>query len=133
MNRKGTYVEVRIEEMRELFKAEKGWKESVSLGNEIVFDFTMPAKPYVTVRVWSSIHTGNRPTTVGDFMNMAEADRLAFSASNGQDSIKVCAFNNKTDRGIRKSLRSNRVEGWQGRVKSKVVAMIKDIFSDRRV
>jgi len=40
---------------------------------------------------------------------------------NGGDAIRVCAVNTKTDRGLVKSRRVHRTQGWRDNLKSRVM------------
>lgn len=100
-----TYVQVTIEQMREKLKATKGWTEKV-IGNEIVFDFPIKSQPGVVIRVFSSIKAFDHQAGLG--------------RGKGKDAIRVCAFNQKTERGILKSKRVYRTTNWRDNLEKKV-------------
>jgi hypothetical protein len=99
-----TYITILESEFDEIFQPEKKWvKEFSGHTKEIVYVKRFISKPNVVVKVYSSIHTND-----------------GISRGCGKDSIKVCAVNTKTNRGVIKSNRINRVPGWEDRLKKKV-------------
>ena len=106
------FVQIQLSEMKELFKAEKGWifldPSSNSNIKEYVFDLELKKHPGVFVRVFSSIsvHT--------------DSVRKC-----GEDAIRVCAFDTKKKRGLVKSLRTNRTKNWRINLKNRVVEVLK--------
>jgi len=99
------YVPISIEEMRPLFQKTdsrgRRWEEGVQGKSEIVFDF--PLATNCIVRVWTSCHTST---------DMA--------AGSGNDSIKVCAFNPISKRGLVKAARVYRTKNWRDNLKDRV-------------
>jgi len=112
------YANIKIEEMRELLKADKGWLETIESGNEYVFNYPLKKKNTIVIKVWSSIH---------DMKDMKLGQFNAIAAKRGGDSIKVCAVDVGMNRGVRKTPHINRMDGWQGRVKDRVVELLKDL------
>jgi len=102
------YVAIELNEVKELLKEEKGWKEvDVANVHEHVFDWAVPERDGVVVRVYSSISKDFGCRKVG------------------ADAIRICAVDVKRNRGLVKSLRVYRVPNWQERVKSRVWKVIK--------
>jgi hypothetical protein len=103
-----TYKNVTIEEMRGLLRAEKGWKEAIQENTkEQVFSFNLTRYPFIQLRVYSGIVDGQ-------------------SRKVGQDAIRVCAINLKTDKGFIKAKRVHRVEGWRDNLQKRVIQVITD-------
>lgn len=99
------YVTILESEFDEIFSPDRKWvKEFSGHAKEIVYVKRFVSKPNIVVKVYSSIHKNN-----------------GISRACGKDSIKVCAVNTKTDRGVIKSNRINRVPGWELRLKNKVI------------
>lgn len=107
----GKYILILEGEFDTIFKAEKGWVKDYS-GNaeEIVYKKSLKSKPDVMVKVYSSIHKNS-----------------GLSRKVGQDAIRVCAINTRTNRGVRASRRINRVPGWEERVVNRVTEMWEDL------
>jgi hypothetical protein len=100
----GRYCIITELEMDNIFKAEKKWnKEYYGLSSEIVYTKIIGKKPWIQVKVYSSIKKNS-----------------GLSAGIGQDAIRVCAVNLKTDRGLIKTNRINRVPNWDKRLVAKV-------------
>lgn len=112
------YVNIKIEQVRELLKAEKGWVETVESGKEHVFTYTLKKSPNVVIKVWSSVH---------DMQTMTLGDYCAASAKRGGDSIKVCAVDTVANKGLRKTPRIHRSGDWQKRIKDRVIELLKDL------
>lgn len=99
-----SYVTILESEFDAIFLPERHWvKEINDYTKEIIYTKRFISKPNVVVKVYSSIH---------------KKDGL--SRECGKDSIKVCAVNTKTNKGVVKSNRINRVPGWDVRLKAKV-------------
>ena len=107
-----TYTNVTIEQMREMLRSDKGWKESTGDGSqyntkEQVFSCPLKRYPFILLRVYTGIVDGQ-------------------SRAVGQDAIRVCAVNLKTQRGFVKAKRVHRVEGWRDNLKKRVIQVITD-------
>lgn len=99
-----SYVTILESEFDAIFLPERNWvKEYNGHAKEIIYTKRFITKPNVIVKVYSSIHKND-----------------GVSRGCGKDAIRVCAVNTKTDRGVVKSNRINRVPGWDGRLKAKV-------------
>jgi hypothetical protein len=105
----GTYTIITEMEMDTLFKATKGWSKHTE-GGEYVYTYTTKKNPDIVVKVFSSV----TPSGV--------------SRKVGQDAVRVCAVNTKTNRGIIKTGRVNRTAGWDERTRQKVLDVISKIF-----
>jgi predicted ATP-grasp superfamily ATP-dependent carboligase len=109
-----TYTDISIGQMREVLRRDKGWRE-VELDNvrEYVFDWPIKSEGEDTgcvVRVYTSISKwGNH------------------SRGCGADAIRVCAVNLRTGKGLKKAKRVNRTDGWQDRLKDRVLAVVENI------
>ena len=104
-----TYTQIVLEEMTDVLKAEKGWKPYNS-HKEYVYDWSVPGLDGVVVRVYTSVAKGN-----------GQGRRC------GGDAIRVCAVNTKTDRGLVKSRRVHRTQGWRDNLRSRVMDTIKTV------
>lgn len=104
---KGTYVEVTEMEFDVLFKADKGWNKTIK-GNEYVYSYVSKKNENITVFVYSSV----TPSGVG--------------RKCGGDAIRITAVNTKTNKGIMKSKRVYRTEGWDERTKAKVLETLNE-------
>ena len=107
------YIKITKKEMDGILKADKGWICNVS-GNEYVYDFHLSKLP-VIIKVASSIRI--------------DSDR---AKNKGSDSIKVYAVmkdgldkKDKIIRGLIKSTRLQRVDGWECRLVKAVLDSIK--------
>lgn len=99
-----SYVTILESEFDAIFLPERNWvKEYSGHAKEIIYTKRFITKPNVIVKVYSSIHKND-----------------GVSRGCGKDAIRVCAVNTKTDRGVVKSNRINRVPGWDVRLKAKV-------------
>jgi len=105
------YEQVSIQDMREMFKVEHGWSESI-IGHEYVFDYELKGRPGIKVRVWTSV------------------SRDGNGRGKGSDAIRVAAFDAWIDKGLRKTPHIKRTKGWQGRVKERVKELIADLLID---
>jgi hypothetical protein len=100
-------------EMDAIFKPEKNWvKEYSGYYKEVVYSKIPKSKPWLQIRVYSSINKNN-----------------GISAGVGNDSIKVCAISLKTDKGVIKTKRINRVPGWDGRLINRVTEVWNDLMN----
>jgi hypothetical protein len=98
------YVTITEAEFDCIFKPERNWaKEYSGNANEVVYTKRLLTKPDILVKIYSSIHKNN-----------------GLSRGVGQDAIRICAVNTKTDRGVMKTRRINRVPGWEVRVVERV-------------
>ena len=105
----GTYTDIKIDEVRDLLKVDKGWVENENVGvNEYVFDWAVSSKPGEIVRVYSSVSKCNGK-----------------GRGCGRDAIRVCAFRSDTDRGLVRSRRVHRVAGWRDNLRSRVMDVLK--------
>tara|TARA_R110002167_G_scaffold98020_2_gene258240 strand:- start:3845 stop:4168 length:324 start_codon:yes stop_codon:yes gene_type:complete len=104
-----TYTTITELEFDSLLKHSKGWGKKV-VGNEFVYSYVPKKNPDTMVKVYSSIKLDGVSKTVGC------------------DSIKVCAINTKTERGIIKSSRINRTAGWDVRTKAKILEVMSKIW-----
>lgn len=99
-----TYCVITELEMDAIFKPEKNWvKEYSGYHKEIVYAKTLKSKPWIKVMVYSSLNKNS-----------------GLSAKCGSDAIRVCAISLKTDKGIIKTKRINRVPGWETRLIERV-------------
>lgn len=103
-----TYVIVTELEFDALFQSSKGWRKEVK-GMEYVYSYALKRQPDVSILVYSSVNT------------------TGLGRKCGGDAIRICSINTKTNKGVRKSVRVYRTQGWEERTKEKVVVMIKDI------
>jgi hypothetical protein len=103
-----TYVTITELEFDGLLQHAKGWTKDKS-GNEIVYSYTSKKNPDIMVLVYSSITNG-------------------VSRKCGADAIRICAVNTRTNKGVLKSTRVNRVAGWNERVKERVIETIEKIW-----
>lgn len=96
-----TYVSISREEMDDVLKADKGWTVNGDVqAREVVYDFVIPSIGK-TVRVYSSVtRDGGRSRGVG------------------RDAIRICVPK------LVKSVRVNRVPGWQQRLREAVINVI---------
>lgn len=108
-----TYCPVTEFEMDAVLKAEKGWKKEYDdqFTKELVYTFSPPSRPFLQFKVYSSI---KKNTSV--------------SRGCGEDAIRFCCINLKTQKGVRKTGRINRVPNWEIRLQERMTAMIKDVF-----
>jgi hypothetical protein len=107
-----TYCTITELEMDSIFQSEKNWiKEYTDYHSEIVYTKTLKSKPWIQVKVYSSLRKNN-----------------GVSAGVGQDAIRVCAINIKTNKGIIKSRRINRVPNWEQRLKPRVEEVWKQLL-----
>ena len=107
------YVSITEKEMDELLKADKGWsKEESIFTSEIIYTYQMQKKPHYIVKVFSSIRK-----------------QVGVSKGCGKDAIRVAAVNTKTNKGLIKNKRINRVPGWDVRLKQRVIDTIKELNS----
>ena len=91
-------------EMDAIFKPEKNWvKEYSGFHKEVVYSKLTKNKPWLQIRVYSSINKNN-----------------GISAGVGKDALRVCVINIKTDKGVIKTKRINRVPGWNDRLVARV-------------
>lgn len=107
--KKGKYCVVTELQFDELLQSSKGWVKEVK-GKEYVYGYRTTKNPDIVVYVYSTITN----------------DGLGRKC--GADAVRVCAVNTRTQRGIIKSSRVYRTPGWDLRVKSKVLDVIKQIF-----
>lgn len=99
-----SYVTILEGEFDAIFRPERNWvKEYNGSAKEIIYTKRFISKPDVIVKVYSSIHKND-----------------GVSRGCGKDAIRVVAVNTKTNRGVVKSNRINRVPGWEDRLKKKV-------------
>lgn len=107
------YIIILEAEMDNVLQSEKGWtKETSGHAKEIVYVFNLKTRPDFQVRIYSSVHMDS-----------------SLSRGVGQDAIRVCAINTRTQKGLAKSTRVNRVPGWETRVKERVIEVINKIKS----
>lgn len=100
-----TYCTILEGEFDAIFKPEKNWNKELSgYAQEIVYTKSLKSRPWVLIKVYSSIHKNS-----------------GVSRGVGQDSIKICAINSKTNKGILKTKRIHRTPGWQERVIARVL------------
>jgi len=103
-----TYTKITELEFDEVLKAERGWTKEFAYG-EYVYSFRLKKNPDVEIKVFSSISNGS-------------------SKPVGKDAIRICAVNTRTNKGILKAKRINRVPGWDARLKERVIEMINNVF-----
>lgn len=107
------YVTILEAEFDLIFKAEKGWvKDYSGQAEEVIYTKRLKTKPDIIVKVYSSIHKNN-----------------GLSRGVGQDAIRICAVNTKTDRGVMKTRRINRVPDWETRVVIRVTEVWNNLLS----
>jgi hypothetical protein len=99
-----TYTVVTLDEMNDVLKASKGWVQVDGSAREYVYEWKVPQCHGVVIRVYTSIH---KDTAVG--------------RRKGGDAIRVCAVNTVKDRGLVKSRRVHRTQGWRENLKSRVL------------
>lgn len=103
-----TYTNVTIEQMREILRVDKGWKETHEpKTKETVFYCPLVRYPFVHLKVYTGIVEGQ-------------------SRGVGKDAIRVCSVNMKYKSGWIKAKRVHRVEGWRDNLKKRVVQVITD-------
>lgn len=111
-----TYQTILLADFDALLKSDKGWVKDVQAGsNEFVFSYSLKNTPHIMIKVFSSINAKDCVSRVC-----------------GGDAIRVCAINTRTQRGIRKSSRINRIPGWNDRLKARICDMIVDLKKDYR-
>ena len=103
-----TYTLVTLDQMQDVLKADKGWKVIDCSGKEHVFEWNVPSRNGIVIRVYTSIH---KDTSVG--------------RRKGGDAIRVCAVNTIKDRGLVKSRRVHRTQGWRDNLRSRVMDTLK--------
>ncbi len=108
------YVTILESEFDNLFTPEKNWKKDIMNNREIVYSKPLLTRPHILVKVYSSIRKDD-----------------GISRGVGQDAIRVCAINTKTDRGVRKTKRINRVPGWDIRLKDRVIEVWSDLVNEK--
>lgn len=104
------YTAITIEQMREHLRADKGWYEPPHTGHEHVFQVDCPFWPGVVVKVFTSINKDN-----------------GNGRRKGGDVIKVCAVDLRNVRGLHRSIRVLRVEGWRDNLKKAVATIWHDL------
>ena len=109
MSNPKTYVLITELEFDTLLKASKGWTKEYQY-EELVYLYSSTKNPDIQVKVFSSL------------------TRTGVSRKCGGDAIRVCAINTKTNRGIAKSKRVNRIAGWEDRIKARVIEIINKIW-----
>ena len=102
------YIEISIDEMRDLLKESKGWVEITPNGNqERMFDFLLSdgpqGEPLAIIRVYSSIASESVSRAVG------------------KDAIRVCVLDAVYKKGVRKFPRVTRQENWSKHLQSRVM------------
>lgn len=100
------YKNISLQEMRDFLKIEKGWNESVQ-GKEVVFSYNLKSFPFIVIKVYSGIKM-----------------ETGISRGCGQDAIRVCAVNTKTNQGWISTARVYRVEGWMENLHKRVLDCI---------
>jgi len=92
------YRPIELTEMKDFLSANDGWQEvnGSTSTREYVFDLQVPGHPGVVVRVFTSIH---KDTSV--------------ARRKGGDAIRICSVDLSRHRGLVKSVRVFRVEGWR--------------------
>ena len=99
-----SYVTILESEFDAIFLPERNWvKEYNGHAKEIIYTKRFITKPNVIVKVYSSIHKND-----------------GVSRGCGKDSIKVCAVNTVTDKGLIKTKRIHRTLNWQPRLIARV-------------
>jgi hypothetical protein len=110
-----TFTLVHENEFDALLKTEKGWvKEPSPFTHELVYVCALPWNKDLVIKVYSSVRQND-----------------SMGRGCGQDAIRVCAVNRRTNKGVRKSRRVNRVSGWEGRLKERVVEIWNDLKSGK--
>jgi hypothetical protein len=99
-----TYTVVTLDQMQDVLKASKGWKQVDCSAREFVYEWKVPQRNGVVIRVYTSIH---KDTSVG--------------RRKGGDAIRVCAVDTNRDRGLVKSRRVHRTQGWRDNLRSRVM------------
>lgn len=100
-------------EMDTIFNPEKNWvKEYSGFHKEVVYSKIPKSKPWLQIRVYSSINKNN-----------------GISAGVGKDALRVCVINIKTDKGVIKTKRINRVPGWDGRLINRVTDVWNELMN----
>lgn len=104
-----TYVDVTELEFDALLKSEKGWKKDLQ-GMEYVYTYQSTKNPDIIIKVFSSV------------------TQKGIGRKCGGDAIRICAVNTRTNRGVMKAKRVNRVVGWEDRVKERVIETLEKIW-----
>ena len=111
MTKNKHYVTITELEMDNVFQPTKGWvKCYTEFHNEIVYTKNLKVKNWIQIKVYSSLRKDSR-----------------VSASVGKDSIKVCAINIQTNKGILKTKRIHRTLGWETRLIKRVTEVWEDL------
>lgn len=99
------FVTITLAEMQKAFSqknpAGNGWVQGVAGRNEVVFDFAV--SPKCTLRVWTSIRNDN-----------------GLGRGNGDDAIRVSAFNPQNQRGLVKASYVQRIATWEKNLRSRI-------------
>jgi len=103
-----TYTKITLEEMSDVLKADKGWAQVDSSAKEFVYEWSIPSLDGVVIKVYTSIHKKD-----------------GIGRRKGGDAIRVCAVDTKRDRGLVKSRRVHRTQGWRDNLKSRVMDTLK--------
>ena len=103
------YVSILESEMDNLLQKELGWNKTLPHA-EYVYEYRTRKNPDIIIKVFSSI------TARG------------VGRKCGGDAIRICAVNTKTNKGVFKSKRINRVPGWDIRLKERVIEILKQIW-----
>lgn len=105
-----TYCTILESEFDNIFKPEKNWvKEFSGFHKEIVYTKCLKSKPWLQIKVFSSLNKDS-----------------GISAKCGSDAIRVAAVSLKTDKGIIKTKRINRVPGWENRL----IKRVEDVWNE---
>jgi hypothetical protein len=105
------YTEIKIEEMRDLLKQDKGWFEPKNTAHEFVFEYKVPFWDGAVVQVYTSINKHN-----------------GFGRRKGKDCIRVVGVDLKNQRGLHRAIRVLRVSGWRDNLKVAVTKVLKDLY-----
>jgi hypothetical protein len=100
--------DVNYNEMISFLSEEKGWKVLNDNSGEYIFIFPLSSAPHIVIKVYSSISKKND-----------------IRRKKGHDAIRVCAVNNKENKGIVKSQKVLRIPTWRKNLKESIL----DVFN----
>jgi len=100
---------ISLEEFRDLFKIEKGWREK-TVGNELVFIYPLKARPEIEVRVFSGVRASSQQ-----------------SRDCGRDAVRTFAFNTTTNKPLTHSIKNYRTTNWSENIKESVNKIISEL------
>lgn len=105
------HVTISHKEIKDVFQADKGWREE-RRGKEFAY-------------VYDLKDNAGRPTGIRIVAYSSVHADTGKSRGRGQDAIRVCAVDSRTDRGYIKASRVYRTSGWPDRVRSRTIEVIR--------